>query len=172
MNRLAPILNHLHRTRAGLERALAAVPDDRWRTAPPGGGWSAAEVVAHLISIETAITDGAAKLVSNPPRRVPFWKRSPVPAVAVSWRSLKRRTPIPLDPALLCGKSEMLAALAARRKLTLEFLQAQSGRDLSQYFSRHPFIGMLSGSKWFWVMGYHEVRHTKQIHEIVGSFHN
>ncbi len=171
MQNIAPIIEHLSRTRTQLERALAAVPEDRWRATPPGGGWSAAEVVAHLVMVEKAITDGAAKLVTAPPRRVPFWKRSPVPPMVVSWRGMKRKTPIPLDSALLAAKEQMLAALAGQCRHTLGFLEAQRERDLSQFYSRHPFLGFVNGCQWFWVMGYHEVRHAKQIHEIVDSFH-
>ena len=116
MGDIAPIIEHLHHVRTKLESAVEAVPAALWRTPPRHGGWSAAEVVAHLTMVERAITDGAARLVRGAALRVPLWKRLHLPVWLAEWRVLRRKTPIPLDPSLLDGKEAMLTRLADVRR--------------------------------------------------------
>jgi IS4 transposase len=87
---------------------------------------------------------------------------------------LKRKTPIPLDPALLVDKAESLSRHEVLRKRTLALLAdnatGNSGRDLSAYRHKHPFFGYLNFYQWFYTIGYHELRHSEQIQEIVEVF--
>jgi hypothetical protein len=167
---VAPIVELLHRARAGLEAAAGAVPEELWNRRPQPGAWSAAEVVAHLATAEAAITDGAAKMIQREPRTVPFWKRLHVPVVAIEWRFYKARSPIPTDPSLLGKKGPMLARMAELRLRTLKLLEETAGRDLRAYRWPHPFFGSIHFYDWFRVVAHHEVRHTKQIREIVEFF--
>ncbi len=170
MRNLAPIIERLNRTRAGLESAANAVPADLWRKPPRPGAWSAAEVIAHLTMVEGTITDGAARLVAGRPPIVPIWKRLHWPVRLAEWRGARRETPIPLDPNLVDEREQMLARLAGLRRRTLELLEANRGRELSAYRWPHPFFGSLNFYAWFKMVAHHEVRHTKQIREIIKSF--
>lgn len=168
-NPVPSLLDQLARVRAGLHAALARIPAERWREAPRPGAWSAAEVAAHLLMVEGAITDGAAKLLTKSPRPVPWHKRLHLPVVFARWRWLRARTPLPLDPTLLAEKDEMLARLDALRKRTVALLGQCHDRDLRAYRWPHPFFGSLNFYTWFRVLAYHELRHTKQIQEIEDS---
>lgn len=169
-SRLAPV-------RSQLERTLAGISDADWTRSPAGGGWSVAEVIAHLIQVETVIHDAARKYLGQEIRPL---KRGLLPRLIwppiwlIAWRELgfKRKSPIPMDPALVTNKADMLAKFAARRSTTLAFLKETmaEGRDLGQYHWKHPFFGPLTFPEWLRVIGYHETRHTKQIREIVSSF--
>lgn len=170
MSNLARIIRHLYASRAGLEAAAKAVPPGYWQKPPRAGAWSAAEVIAHLIMVEGAITDGAIRLVRGAPPRVPLWKRLHLPAWLAGWRSIRTRTPILLDPKLVGEKEEMLAQLAGLRRRTLGLLEETHERELSAYRWPHPFLGSLNFYQWFEVVAYHEARHTKQIREIIESF--
>lgn len=64
----------------------------------------------------------------------------------------------------------MLARLRAARTRTRAFLEETAGRDLRAYYWPHPFFGPLNFYDWFRTMAHHEVRHTKQLREIVEFF--
>jgi hypothetical protein len=89
-------------------------------------------------------------------------------AVAKS-RLIRLETPIPLDPGILHEKEEMLAELRQVRERTLAFIEESMERDLSKYRMPHPFLGTLNTYEWFQLIASHEIRHTKQMREIVGS---
>ncbi len=162
-------MERLNRARAGLEQAANSVRADFWRVSPGRQAWSAAEVIAHLEIVETRITNGAAKLVSGPPPPVPFLKKLHAPPWVVRVRAIRAKTPTPLDPSLLAGKDEMLSRLTNLRQRTLALLEENRSRQLSAYRWPHPFFGSLNFYQWFEMIAYHEVRHAKQIREIVKS---
>lgn len=166
----ARIRQHIVGCRSEFEAAARSVPEDLWQKAPAGGGWSAAEVVAHVTMVETAITDGARKLITVEPKRFSLWSRLHPPLQVVAWRGMKRESPIPLDRGLLDGREAMLSKLAECRRKTLELVDENFNRDLRRWCWKHPFFGALNYYEWFHVLGYHDLRHSKQIREIVDSF--
>jgi hypothetical protein len=166
----AAVRSHLDRCRAKFEATARSVPEELWQKPPAGGGWSAAEVVAHVTMVEQAITDGARKLIAIEPRRFSLWNRMHLPLRMVAWRGVKRQSPIPLDRSLLEARGVMLARLAECRSNTLALVDENLNRDLRRWRWKHPFFGALNYYEWLRVMGYHDLRHSKQIHEIVDSF--
>jgi hypothetical protein len=164
----------LSRSQARLYAAAQSIPGDAWRTPPSTGAWSAGEVFAHLTMVEEAITAGMARIIAAPPKKLPFWKRVHFPPRLAQFRQLKRRTPIPLDSALVLDKTASLSRHQALRKRTVALLAdnatGDSGRDLCAYRHKHPFFGYLDFYDWFYTIGYHELRHSEQIQEIVEVF--
>ena len=167
MQDTTPIVEKLNRVRADLLAVTEQASAGSWRKRPAAEKWSAAEVIAHLTMVEKAITEGAEKLVQSDPRPTPFWKRLHFPLKLAEWRFLRARTPIPLDSRLLGDKEPMLERFAAGRRKTLAFLEANRKRDLSRWRWRHPFFGSLDGCTWFELIYRHEIRHTKQLREVV-----
>jgi len=55
---------------------------------------------------------------------------------------------------------------------TLEFMESTRGTDVSAYHYEHPFLGNLNMYEWFRSIGFHELRHAKQIRELVETFHH
>lgn len=170
MSDLAVIHDHLGRCRKEFAAAARSVPEEKWQDAPSPGRWSAAEVVAHVTLVEKAITDGARKLIEAEPRRFSMWERLHLPLMLVAWRGVRRESPIPLDRSLLAGRSSMLERLDGYRASTLDLLDTNRSRDLRDWRWKHPFFGALNYYEWFHVLAYHDLRHAKQIREIVDSF--
>jgi uncharacterized damage-inducible protein DinB len=170
MPSLVAIYDNLHKARTGLLKTADALAPGEWRTNPAPGNWSAAEVIAHLTMVERAVITGARRMVQDQAKPVPFLRRFHLPTRAVRYRLIRRESPIPLDPALLAEKEPMLAALNTVREATFAFLRETAARDLSAYRWRHPFVGSLNLYQWFALLANHEVRHTKQIQEIVKTF--
>lgn len=166
---LNSILARLHQTRASLLAVVDPIAPDRWRTPPPEGGWSAAEVIAHLTMVEHAIVGGAERVLQKEPAPASLWKRLHIPPKVSEWRTFKRQTPIPLDPSLLDEKHAMLDRFQASRTRLLAFIDANRDRDLSRWRYPHPFFGSLNIYSWLKNIYHHEIRHTKQLREIARS---
>ena len=163
------IVERLKLTRTDLLAVVESIPPERWRKQPATGGWSAAEVIAHLTMVEQAILDGAERGLQKGPKPVPFLKRIHIPPILAEWRFPKVRTPIPLDPTLLDHKQPMLDRFASQRRRTLDFIETNRSRDLSRWRHTHPFFGSLNLYTWFKTIYHHEIRHTKQLREIARS---
>ena len=164
---LRPLLDKLRRTRDKFENAARRVPEKDWRTPPSEGAWSAAEVVAHVIMVETLMTGAAAKITKKPPVPVPLWKRIHIPVALVSWRGVRIESPIPMDTLLLDDREVMLARLVEQRRRTVSVLQSGEASNFRKYRVQHPFLGSLHYYDWFRTLAAHDQRHTKQLQELV-----
>jgi len=109
-------------------------------------------------------------MLAAPPKKLAFWQRIHLPPRLSRYRQFKRKTPIPLDPAMVLEKAESLSRHAALRKRALALFSENASRDLQAYRVKHPFFGYLDFNEWFSNIGYHELRHTEQIQEIVEVF--
>src|SRR5260370_32100702 len=172
MNRLDLILEQMSRSRANLFAATDAIPPRDWRSAPRPDVWSVADVIAHLTMVESAVTRGAERMIQQVPASLPFWKKLHVPVRTAEWRLVRRKSPILLDPALLSDKDVMLARVSEARARTLSFVDQNPDHDFSAYRWPHPFLGSLNLYDWLRFLYYHEIRHTKQIREIVDALPN
>jgi DinB superfamily len=167
--RLDFILERLGGSQRQLLRSADAVPAEHWKTRPGRSGWSAAELVAHLIMVERAVVGKADRILQKTPKRFSFFKRLHLPIGLVEARVIKQKSPIPLDPEIVQEKEEMLAGLREMRERTLAFLEETKGRNLSEYRWRHPFLGSFDMYEWFQFVAAHQTRHEKQMREIAAS---
>lgn len=146
------------------------IPEAQWKDSPGATAWSAGEVFAHLKMVEDRVMGRAMKLAGGTPENVPFFKRFHVPVQLAALRAIKRKSPIPIDRALVTEKSVAFENLAAARSATIQLIESTEGRDLSGYRFTHPFLGSLNFYEWCRFLGYQELRHAKQIREIAKSF--
>jgi len=163
---LQSITENLSRAEKEFLAAADAVPADQWKTCPAEGRWSAGELVCHLIQVERAIIKNAGRVLQHPPKPRPLSKRFHFPMALVESRLIPRKTPIPLDPALLREKGEMLAQLREVRAQTRGFMDEAQRKDLRKYHMPHPFLGTFNLLEWFQVIASHQVRHAKQMKQI------
>lgn len=169
MKSLNSIVEKLDRSQRGFLLVADAVPAEQWKTNPAEDRWSAAEVAGHLIVVERRVLSGTDRLLQKPPNPRPFLKRFHIPMVVVEARVFRRKSPIPINSQTIDEKEEMLAELRGVRKRTLAFIEETKGRDLSQHCMPHPFLGTLTIDEWFEFIASHEIRHTKQMAEIIAS---
>jgi uncharacterized damage-inducible protein DinB len=166
---LDSILVSLVKAQTELLTAADAVPADEWKSRPSEGKWSAAELVAHLIMVERAVIGKADRVAQKPPKRVSLLRRIHIPMALVESRWIRRKSPVPVEPAMLRDKEEMLAELRTLRQRSLAFLEETKSRNLREYCWKHPALGTLNAYEWMQFIASHEVRHTKQMREISGS---
>ncbi|MGB7846529.1 MAG: DinB family protein [Candidatus Acidiferrum sp.] len=163
---LASIVEELAEAQSAFFRAADTIPVKHWNRKPRAEEWSAAEVVAHLVVVESAIVGRADRITQKAPRPVSFLKRFHLPIWLAKSRIIRLNSPIPLDAALLGDKEKMLGELRVVRERALAFLGETTNRDLSSYRWRHPFLGTLDLYEWFEMIAAHQLRHTKQMNSI------
>lgn len=166
MTSLQPIREKLARAQVAFFRATDAISADKWADCPGLKEWSAAQLVAHLVVVERGVVTNVERLTQKEPIPVPFPKRMHLPLWLVEARVVRRKSPVPLDESLLLEKEAMLGELRRARERTMAFLSATERRDLSCYYWRHPFLGMLNAYQWLEMIAAHQLRHTKQVREI------
>jgi hypothetical protein len=165
----ASISKHLVRAERQFLAATDLVSSDQWKACPGEDRWSAGELVCHLITVERLIIHRAGKLLENHPTPRTFLKRFHLPMLLVEARLIPRKTPIPLDPALICEKDAMLDELRGVRARTMVFMEETIGKDLRKYHMPHAFLGTLNVYEWFQMIASHQIRHTKQLKEIAAA---
>ena len=170
VTRLAPVLEKLADAQSRLLHTADSVPPDQWKARPVRGGWSAAEVIAHLIMVERAVLGSADRVMQHAPKQFSLLGKIHLPMTLVEIRLIRRKTPIPLDPELVREKETMLAELREVRERTLAFVDETKGRDLSKYRYRHAFLGSLNIYQWLQMIACHEIRHEKQMREIAEAY--
>jgi uncharacterized damage-inducible protein DinB len=163
------ILEKLDRAQRNLLRAADAIPADLWKTCPCEGAWSAAEVIAHIMTVERLVVGTAGRILRKQPKHIPMLKRFRLPFALAEIRFVRMKTPIPMDSQLLREKDAMLAELGQVRGRTLALIEETRNRDLSVYRWRHPFLGSLNAYEWFSFLGSHQTRHEKQMREIAAN---
>ena len=166
MPSLDPILKKLACAQQALLRVAEAVPAELWKTVPQEGCWSAAEVIAHIMTVECAVIAAASRILRKEPKRIAMHKRLRLPFALVEMRLIRLKTPIPVDEKLIKRKEAMLEDLAEVRGRTLELMEQTKERDLSAYRWSHPFLGSLNAYDWFALLASHQIRHEKQLREI------
>ena len=163
------IISCMARAQTGLLSAADAVATDEWKTRPSKGKWSAAELVAHLMMVERAVIGKADRVRQHPPKRISLLKRIHIPLALVESRWIRRKSPVPVQPEMLGDKELMLAELRAVRERSLAFLEETRSWNLAEYCWAHPALGTLNTYEWMQFIASHEVRHTKQMREIVAT---
>jgi hypothetical protein len=169
VSRLGAICEKLARAEASLLRAADTISLELWNTRPREGCWSAAEVIAHVTTIERVVVAAATRIFRKQPKPVPILKRVHLPFAFVERRMVRLKTPIPVDPQLLCEKEAMLGELREVRRRTLALIEETKDRDLSAYRWQHPFLGSMNAYQWFLLLGSHQIRHEKQMREIAAD---
>jgi uncharacterized damage-inducible protein DinB len=152
---------------AAVERVAAA---DRERRPSPDG-WSVAEILEHLASVEQSV----AKLIATRGREpVPEHGEPAVPldeARVARLRGRARRIEVPdrLRPTGTMNATAAVQALSASRAALLDAVRQADPAALAQRTYVHAVVGRLVLRDWIAFVAHHEARHAEQIHEIAAA---
>jgi uncharacterized damage-inducible protein DinB len=171
MKDLAPIFDFLKTSRTRFISAANEIPDSKWRQSPGVDIWSAAEIVAHVGMIEELIIAGCRKVAHADPRPVSTLKKIHLPIALATWRGRKIRSTLTLKAERVHDREDAYASLEATRQASLATMESLRNRDLRAYRFPHPVFGSLNIYDWYRFIAYHELRHRKQIRELVEIFH-
>lgn len=121
--------------------------------------------------VEESIIARCKKALAAGPRPLPALKKIHLPLVLATWRGKKVRTPIPLESERIGNREQAYTTLESIRQHSVEFFNLLRDQDLSAYHFLHPIFGSLNLYEWYRFIGYHELRHRKQLCELVEIFH-
>jgi hypothetical protein len=155
---------HLSVTRACLLESISGLTTAQLDFKPDRDTWSIAEILEHLVIIETRIHAIIAN-IGNAPEAESSEKQMDMDWIVlneVPRRSIKVKAPTALCPANRWSCDEAVQGFNAGREKTMQLLAAPllRGRVLP-----HPVYGPWDGYQWLLAVGSHTARHTDQIRE-------
>jgi len=165
---LDKIIKHLDSVHQKLLAAVLPLDSDRFKHRRSASEWSIAEIVHHLCLVEERVIAELEKGLSGE-RQKPGLLGRIVPKSIVASRLVRVKAPEAVVPMNSPDKDEAIANFdAARNKLKL-LCSIQGKKRLKQVVLNHPFFGKIDGTAAVSFVGYHELRHYKQIRELLSD---
>lgn len=162
------VFNQLDSVRTQLLAAVERLDEKRFNQRPSDAEWSVGEVIHHLYLVEKAVHKQLEEALAKPPRKVGLLKQYlQVPPWIVGLRTIRVRAPKYVEPLNPPPKKQVLENFKKQRE-SLKALGQRHGRErLLQTFVKHPIFGDYDGIHAISFVGYHELRHFKQIKETI-----
>jgi DinB superfamily len=163
---LEKIIKRLDSTHQELLAAVTPLDSEHFTQQPAENEWSIAEVVHHLCLVEERVIEDLVKQLAAEPQTVGLLHRL-VPTSIVASRRIRVKAPKAVTPSNPPEKSVAIESFNRSRE-KLKQLCSKYGRDrLRHVVVNHPFLGKIDGTAAVSFVGYHELRHLKQIREIL-----
>jgi DinB superfamily len=145
---------------------VATVDDSQFDRRPAENEWSVAENVHHLRLSEARIVAELEKLLAQPPQPLTPLRRM-IPMSLIGLRITRVKAPKFVEPLNPPPRQTIIDEYnAVRAKLKAVCNNAGRAR-LSNVTFTHPFFGNITGTAAVSMAGYHELRHYKQIREVI-----
>jgi hypothetical protein len=130
------------------------------------GEWSVAEIVHHVCLVEDRVIKELESAIAREPQRVEFLRRF-IPTSIVSVRLIRVKAPKAMNPLNAPAKEVAIANLDRTRQ-SLKTLCATHGENrFRNLIFKHPVLGNIDGVAAVSFIGYHELRHYKQIRDVL-----
>lgn len=165
MNRALRRLDSIH---LKLINAIAPIDDSLFSRCPADNQWSVAEIVHHLCLVEQRVIKELETELARPPRQIGLLRKL-VPTSIVASRLIRVKAPKAVNPVNPPAKDELIADYNAARNRLKELCSTHGQNRLKHVIFKHPFLGEIDGRATISFVGYHELRHYKQIREVIGK---
>jgi DinB superfamily len=159
-------LARLDSTHRGLLDLVGAIDEERFTRRPSENEWSVAEVVHHLSLVEQYVINSLEQSLARPPQRLPMIRRL-IPTRIVASRLLRVKAPKGVQPLNPPPKEQLIENFNATRARLKSLCAEHDRARLRQVIFKHPFLGPIDGTATISFVGYHELRHYKQIREVL-----
>jgi hypothetical protein len=156
-------LDTIHRQLLDL---TAKIDNAHFERRPAKNEWSVAEVVYHLSLVEQYVINSLEHSLALPPQRLPAIRRL-IPTRIVASRLLRVKAPKRVQPLNPPPKEQLLENFNATRARLKSLCATHDRARLRQVIFKHPFLGAIDGAATISFVGYHELRHYKQIREVI-----
>ena len=167
------MLRHLDDNRVVLRAAVDGVSPPLRETRPAPDRWSVAEVLEHLVRVETQLTRLLTMRLAEGQAAQPFEAEHETSSVVATIDNEllvdRSRRIVAGDHVQPRGEMDSAAAwtaLEATREKFRALVAAQDGLAISRVTFPHPVLGPINAYQWFVFAGTHEARHADQIREI------
>ena len=168
MNRALRRLDSIH---SELLNTIVSIDDPLFSRSPSENEWSVAQIVHHLCLVERRVIKELEKQLANPPQKLSALRRL-VPTSIVASRLVRVKAPKAMNPVDPPAKEEIIENYNAARSKLKELCVVHGRQRLKQVIFKHPFLGDIDGSATISFVGYHEIRHFKQIKEVLKKLSN
>ncbi len=163
MNRALRRLDSIH---SRLLDTVASIEDPLFARCPAENEWSVAEIVHHLCLVERRVIKELEKELAKPPQRLGLFRRF-VPTSIVASRLVRVKAPKAVNPIAPPPRDEIIENYNAVRNQLKELCATHGRQRLRLIIFKHPFLGDIDGTATISFVGYHEIRHFKQIQEVL-----
>jgi hypothetical protein len=156
----------LDTTHSKLLHLVGSVDDDLLHRRPAENEWSVAEVIQHLSLVEQHVLKSLRQSLEQPPQKLRLFRRL-LPTRIVASRLLRVQAPaavVPLNPP---PRQELIEKFNVTRESLRTLCNKEGSVRLRQTIFKHPFFGPIDGAAAVSFVHYHEVRHYKQIREVL-----
>jgi hypothetical protein len=157
---------HLSVTRGFLLESVGRLSPAQWDFKPADDSWSIAEIMEHVVLIETTI-HGIIENMSDVPAAAPEGKRSEMDEFILNEipkRSRKGKSPEHAYPTGRWSGPEALEHFVKGREQSTQLLVS---RRLREHAFPHPIFGAWDGYQWLLAAASHGARHTEQMREVI-----
>jgi hypothetical protein len=159
------LANRFRKTTEELTLLIEQFDHETFNRKPATGGWSAGEVVEHLLIFDIRLNHILASATQQTDRNIA--EKIPVFTARVSDRANKIDAPpflLPEPGIKLSG--ELIEKIKAERK---KILSAIEENDLSLHSKEFPhrLFGELTAHEWINLVDVHTKRHLEQLHELL-----
>ena len=147
---------------ADLSRRVDALPADTPRLTGREGGWTACQIIEHLVTVEEGVQRLLESLPSAPPSGKTSRDKDPVIA---GLATLPQRivTPAPFEPTgRFASAAEGMAALREVRVRTITLAETIPAPWDTRHH-HHPILGDLDIGQWLLLVATHGDRHARQL---------
>jgi uncharacterized damage-inducible protein DinB len=159
-------LKRLDRVHTKLLETVGPLDEQLFAQSPAENQWSISQIVHHLCLVEERVIAELEKELVKPPRQLRFL-RTFIPTSIVAYRLVRVKAPKAVNPLRPPEEETNIANYNAARN-RLKELCATHGKDrLRHAVFTHPFLGEIHGLATISFVGYHELRHHKQIREVL-----
>lgn len=164
----------IDKTRAKLKEKISQLSDEQLNKREDENGWTIAEIVEHLATVENGGLRIAQKLLREADRENVKWNGvffEPLSFVekAGAIKDQKLQAPSMVRPTGAQSIAESLAKLDENRRALSELRPQLEAVDVSARTFPHPIFGALNAYQWLAVVGLHERRHLAQIERIIAT---
>lgn len=161
-------LQRLDTVHQKLLSTISQLEPDVYSQRPTAGDWSVAEIIHHLCLVESRVIKELEKAIARPPQRVGFLRRL-IPTSIVSVRSIRVKAPKAMEPLDAPVREVAIENFEQARNSLKVLCNKHSLERFRNLVFKHPFLGDIDGVATISFIGYHELRHHKQIREVLGK---
>lgn len=153
--------------RQQLLQTVTSLSEETLQRKPDENTWSVLEILEHLYLVEKWFTNMIHQtLKQNERMKAPKEK----PIHRTTDRSFKVEAPDSLKPDGMFVSLEIARTkLDESRQILKEILQSYQESDFLENSAKHPIFGTMSVAQLIEFIGLHELRHLKQIEEVISS---
>jgi hypothetical protein len=163
MNKTLRRLDSIH---SKLLNTITPISDPLFSRSPADNEWSIAEIVHHLCLVEERAIKELETELASPPRRIGFLRKF-IPTSIVASRLLRVKAPRGVNPLNPPARAVVIANYDSARSRLKNLCSTHGRHRLKQVIFKHPFLGEIDGTATISFIGYHELRHYKQIREVI-----